>query len=161
WAFEKFPDADPTLTTQMKSVGETMAIGRTFKESLQKALRGLETGRFGLGCDRADRWGTANQPSLDEILNHLATPTAERIWYIRLAIKAGLPIEEIYGRTKIDRWFLNNLRDLVEVEERLRACPNLTTAMDDLLWEAKQHGFSDRQLAHVWHTSEGEVRRIR
>src|SRR5262249_59897590 len=70
-------------------------------------------------------------------------------------------IEEIYGRTKIDRWFLNNLRDLVEVEERLRACPNLTTAMDDLLWEAKQHGFSDRQLAHVWHTSEGEVRRIR
>src|SRR5207253_5386491 len=68
WAFEKFPDADPTLTTQMKSVGETMAIGRTFKDSLQKALRGLETGRFGLGCDRADRWGTPQQPSLDEII---------------------------------------------------------------------------------------------
>ena len=67
WAFEKFPDADPTLTTQMKSVGETMAIGRTFKESLQKALRGLETGRFGLGCDRADRWGTPRQPTMDEI----------------------------------------------------------------------------------------------
>ena len=68
WAFEKFPDADPTLTTQMKSVGETMAIGRTFKESLQKALRGLETGRFGLGCDRGDRWGTPTQPSVDEII---------------------------------------------------------------------------------------------
>src|SRR5262249_36552312 len=80
WAFEKFPDANPTLTTQMKSVGETMAIGRTFKESLQKALRGLETGRFGFGCDRGDRWGTATQPAMDEIVFRLATPTAERIW---------------------------------------------------------------------------------
>src|SRR5918911_4144633 len=72
WNFEKFPDADPTLTTQMKSVGETMAVGRTFKESLQKALRGLETGRFGLGCDRSDLWGTPNQPSLDDIRARLA-----------------------------------------------------------------------------------------
>src|SRR5207244_3647943 len=68
WAFEKFPDADPTLTTQMKSVGETMAIGRTFKESLQKALRGLETGRFGLGCDQKDRWGTPNAPTAEEVI---------------------------------------------------------------------------------------------
>ena len=90
WTFEKFPDADPTLTTQMKSVGETMAIGRTFKESLQKALRGLETGRFGLGCDRADRWGTPQQPTIDEIVAKLATPNAERIWYIRYAFKAGM-----------------------------------------------------------------------
>src|SRR6476659_8378943 len=85
WTFEKFPDADPTLTTQMKSVGETMAIGRTFKESLQKALRGLETGRFGLGCDRADLWGTPNQPSQDDIIAKLYTPTSERIWFIRYA----------------------------------------------------------------------------
>src|SRR5947209_12264713 len=92
WTFEKFPDADPTLTTQMKSVGETMAIGRTFKESLQKALRGLETGRFGLGCDRLDRWGTSAQPPLEEILTRLATPTAERIWYVRYAFKAGLSV---------------------------------------------------------------------
>src|SRR5207237_70701 len=77
WAFEKFPDADPTLTTQMKSVGETMAIGRTFKESLQKALRGLETGRFGLGCDRADRWGTATQPTPDEVVAKLAIRNAD------------------------------------------------------------------------------------
>src|SRR3954464_10852819 len=88
WAFEKFPDADPTLTTQMKSVGETMAIGRTFKESLQKALRGLETGRFGLGCDRHDRWGTERAPDKDEISTKLTTPNADRVWYIRYAFKA-------------------------------------------------------------------------
>src|SRR3989475_2269463 len=90
WAFEKFPDADPTLTTQMKSVGETMAIGRTFKESLQKALRGLETGSFGLGCDRSDLWGTPNQPNRGTILNRLATPNAERVWYVRYALLDGL-----------------------------------------------------------------------
>src|SRR5947207_9747292 len=81
--FEKFPDADPTLTTQMKSVGETMAIGRSFPESLQKALRGLETGRFGLGCDRADFWGTPKQPGRDAIAAKLSTPNAERVWYLR------------------------------------------------------------------------------
>jgi carbamoyl-phosphate synthase large subunit len=161
WNFEKFPDADPTLTTQMKSVGETMAIGRSFKAALQKALRGLETGRFGLGCDRADRWGTAQQPGLDEILSRLTTPNSERIWYIRYALKAGLSIEDIYGRTRIDRWFLNNLSDLVAMEDRLRACPGLAAAGPDLLLAAKQHGFLDRQLANIWHTSEMEVRRAR
>src|SRR5579885_1181250 len=120
WAFEKFPEADPTLTTQMKSVGETMAIGRTFKESLQKALRGLETGRFGLGCDRADRWGTPNQPRIEEVLARLATPTAERIWYVRHAFKAGLSVEEVHQRSKIDPWFLHNIQELVEMEDRLR-----------------------------------------
>src|SRR5205823_3887051 len=111
WAFEKFPDADPTLTTQMKSVGETMAIGRTFKESLQKALRGLETGTFGLGCDKKDLWYGADRPSVDTILNRLATPNAERVWFIRYALKAGLSIEDIYRRTRIDRWFLYHLQD--------------------------------------------------
>jgi carbamoyl-phosphate synthase large subunit len=161
WAFEKFPDADPTLTTQMKSVGETMAIGRTFKESLQKALRGLETGRFGLGCDRADRWGTPEQPGLDEIAAKLATPTAERIWFIRYALKAGLSVEDIFERTHIDRWFLNNLREIVEMEDRLRACSSLDSAAPDLLLQAKQYGFSDRQLANLWHATESEVRRTR
>src|SRR5947209_6458670 len=102
WNFDKFPDADPTLTTQMKSVGETMAIGRTFKESLQKAMRGLETGRFGFGCDRNDYWGTARQPSNEEIYAKLATPNPERIWYIHYALKAGMSIEDIYLRTRID-----------------------------------------------------------
>src|SRR5881396_2888821 len=112
WAFEKFPDADPTLTTQMKSVGETMAIGRTFKESLQKALRGLETGRFGLGCDQKDAWGTPDQPPLDVIINRLATPNADRIWHIRYALKAGMSIDDIYRRTKIDPWFLHNIQEI-------------------------------------------------
>jgi carbamoyl-phosphate synthase large subunit len=161
WTFEKFPDADPTLTTQMKSVGETMAIGRTFKESLQKALRGLETGSFGLGCDHKDLWGTSRQPSDGEIWQKLATPNAERVWYLRYALKAGMSIDEIYQRTKIDRWFLHNIRDLVEMEGRLRAVRSLDAASDEILWDAKQYGFSDRQLAHLWHTSEMEVRRVR
>jgi carbamoyl-phosphate synthase large subunit len=167
FAFEKFPEADPTLTTQMKSVGETMAIGRTFKESLQKALRGLETGHFGLGCDRADRWGTPRQPDANEISSKLATPTAERIWFIRYAIKAGLSVEDIHQRSKIDRWFLSNIREIVEMEDRLRACPNLDAAAASadgrlpLLLEAKQFGFSDRQLSHLWRTSEADVRAVR
>src|SRR5438128_4928785 len=161
WTFEKFPDADPTLTTQMKSVGETMAIGRTFKESLQKAIRGLETGRFGLGCDRIDRWGTSNKPGIDEVLARLSTPSHERVWFIRYAFKLGLGIEDIYQRTKIDRWFLHNIREIVEMEDRLRACPNLESADADLILTAKQYGFSDRQLAHLWHAVESEVRRAR
>jgi carbamoyl-phosphate synthase large subunit len=161
WAFEKFPDADPTLTTQMKSVGETMAIGRTFKESLQKALRGLETGRFGFGCDRNDRWGTPTQPGLDEIASRLATPTAERVWFIRYAFKAGMTVDEIHERTKIDPWFLHNIADLIVMEDRLRACPSLERAGGRLLRQAKQNGFSDRQLAFMWHTFEREVRRTR
>lgn len=161
WNFEKFPDADPTLTTQMKSVGETMAIGRTFKESLQKALRGLETGRFGLGCDRVDRWGTATHPTMDEITAKLTTPNVERIWHIRYALKSGLSVEDIHQRTKIDCWFLNNIREIVALEDRLRACPNLDAADAELLLTAKQYGFSDRQLAHLWHSAESEVRRVR
>src|SRR5579884_3884420 len=161
WAFEKFPDADPTLTTQMKSVGETMAVGRTFKESLQKALRGLETGRFGLGCDRGDRWGTPNQPRIEEVLARLATPTAERIWYVRHAFKAGLSVEEVHQRSKIDPWFLENIRQLVEMEAELRTCPSLARATPELLLQAKQYGFSDRQLAHIWQTTESDVRRTR
>src|SRR5450432_2746838 len=102
FAFEKFPDADATLTTQMKSVGETMAIGRTFKESLQKALRGLETGRFGLGCDHKDPWGTLQQPSEGEILNKLATPNADRMWYIRYAFKSGMNVAKVHELTGID-----------------------------------------------------------
>ena len=140
---------------------ETMAIGRTFKESLQKALRGLETGRFGIGCDRADRWGTIHQPAMEEILAKLATPNAERVWYVRYALKAGLSVDDIYQRTKIDRWFLNNIRELVDMEDRLRSCPGLQEASPELLLTAKQHGFSDRQLSHLWATSESEVRRVR
>src|SRR4029077_20245997 len=112
WAFEKFPEADPVLTTQMKSVGEVMAIGRTFRESFQKALRGLEVGRFGLGCDNKDLWGTERQPSDDEIKAKLATPNIERVWYIRYALLGGMTVEEIHALTHIDPWFLANLREI-------------------------------------------------
>jgi carbamoyl-phosphate synthase large subunit len=161
WAFEKFPDADPVLTTQMKSVGEVMAIGRTFRESFQKALRGLEVGRFGFGCDPKDRWGTPEQPTLDEIKAKLATPNAERAWSIRHAFLAGLSIDQIHALSHIDPWFLHNLRELVLIEGRLRAAGGLEGADDALLREAKRNGFSDRQLAHLWGAEESEIRRER
>ncbi len=159
WAFEKFPEASPVLTTQMKSVGEVMAIGRTFKESLQKALRGLEVGRFGLGCDKRDLWGTARQPSVEEIKSQLAIPNAERVWSIRYALLAGLSIEQIHDLTGIDPWFLANIAELVAFEGLLRQVCSLDEASDELLRSAKQQGFSDHQLATLWHTSETEVRR--
>jgi len=159
--FEKFPEADPTLTTQMKSVGETMAIGRSFKESLQKALRGLEVGRFGLGCDRLDRWGTSNQPTMEEIVGKLATPNAERIWHVRYALKAGMSVEEVHTRTNIDPWFLNQILDLVVMEDTLKHRASLEAADFELLLAAKQHGFIDRQLANIWNTSEQAVREKR
>jgi carbamoyl-phosphate synthase large subunit len=159
WAFEKFPEADAVLTTQMKSVGEVMAIGRTFKESLQKALRGLEVGRFGLGCDKKDLWGTPRQPSLDDIKSNLAIPNPERVWSIRYAFLAGLSINQIHALTGIDPWFLASIEELIAFEGRVRQVHSTDEADDALLLEAKQNGFSDRQLATLWNTTEGEVRR--
>lgn len=109
FAFEKFPEADSRLTTQMKSVGETMAIGRTFKEAFQKALRGLEVGSFGFGCDGKDLWGTSAEPLLDDIRARVATPDPDRVWYLRYAIKAGMTLDELYRLTSIDPWFLDQL----------------------------------------------------
>ena len=161
WAFEKFPDANPVLTTQMKSVGETMAIGRTFKESFQKALRGLENGRSGLGCDAKDRWGRPDQPTTEEILKSLATPTSERIWFVRYGLLAGLTDEEIHHRTRIDPWFITQMRGIIATEMELRATKNFEQATADLIWKAKQEGFSDKQLAHIWQTDEMQVRESR
>lgn len=161
FAFEKFPEADPTLTTQMKSVGETMAIGRTFKESLQKALRGLEVGAFGLGCDGKDLWGTPQQPTLDEIRYKLAHPNAQRIWYIRYAFKAGMSVDEVHELTAIDPWFLHNIKEIVDLEDELRTYRDITEVSDAKLRQAKQYGFSDRQLAHIWNRAEMEIREER
>ncbi len=158
FAFEKFPEADATLMTQMKSVGETMAIGRTFKESFQKALRGLETGNFGFGCDSKDLWGTANQPSIDEIRTKLSVPTADRVPYIRYAIKAGMSIDEIYRLSAIDPWFLDQLFEIVETEEHLRKIGSLEDCSTADLRRAKRYGFSDRQLATIFGTTEMDVR---
>jgi carbamoyl-phosphate synthase large subunit len=161
WTFEKFPDADPTLTVQMKSVGETMAIGRTFPESLQKAIRGLEIGRFGLGGGKKDRWGTPKQPSRDEIQRNLSVPNENRIFYIRYAFKEGLSVEEIHKLSDIDPWFLYNIQHLVEIEDRIRTVSRLEDAGAELLLEVKQNGFSDQQLAFWWDTTEMDVRRHR
>ncbi|HUE69476.1 MAG TPA: carbamoyl-phosphate synthase large subunit [Pirellulaceae bacterium] len=161
FAFEKFPEADSTLMTQMKSVGETMAIGRTFKESFQKALRGLEVGSFGFGCDSKDKWGTPEQPGEDEIRAKLSVPNADRVWYLRYALKSGMTVDRIFELTNIDRWFLNQLRDIVAMEDRLRAIGSLSGVDDATFRQAKKYGFSDRQLATLWQTSEMEVRENR
>jgi len=161
WTFEKFPEADPQLTVQMKSVGETMAIGRTFKESFQKAIRGLEIGHFGLGGGKKDLWGTPRQPTLDEIDGKLATPNEHRIFYIRYAFKAGMSVEAIHELTRIDPWFLENIRQLVEIEDELRQVSRLEDATEVLFRKAKRAGFSDQQLAFWWESSEMDVRRRR
>ena len=161
WTFEKFPDADSTLTVQMKSVGETMAIGRTFKESLQKAMRGLETGHFGLGGGKNDLWDTANQPSRDEIKRKLSVPNADRMFYLRYALKAGFSVDEIYELTSIDPWFLHEINAIVQVESELRLPNRVEDASPDLIRRAKRFGFSDRQIAHWMNSSEMDVRRHR
>jgi carbamoyl-phosphate synthase large subunit len=205
FTFEKFPQTDPTLTTQMKSVGEAMAIGRTFKESIQKALRSLEVGAWGFGGGKAEyapALGTATatgklptissssnsvdsvhsvknsaRPPLaprDVIQQKLVTPNAERIFYIRHAMRAGFTNDEIFNLTKIDPWFLAQLKQLVDAEEALytfgdslKRTPdgdilptagNDTTASWTLLREAKLLGFSDRQIAAAFRTSEKTIR---
>jgi carbamoyl-phosphate synthase large subunit len=158
FAFEKFAEADTTLTTQMKSVGETMAIGRTFKESFQKALRGLEVGGFGFGSDGRDLWGTPQQPSPEEIRAKLSTPNPDRVLYLRYAMKGGMSIDDIHQLTGIDPWFLDNLLEIVELEEELRRRGSLENVDDALFLQVKQAGFSDRQLATIFAASEGDVR---
>jgi carbamoyl-phosphate synthase large subunit len=127
FAFEKFPQADPTLSTQMKSVGEAMAIGRTFKESLQKALRSLEIGRAGLGGDGRP-WRIGNTVYQDRdilprelISQRISVPNAERIFFLRHALRAGFSVEEIFQLTRIDRWFLAQIKEIVDFEEELAA----------------------------------------
>ncbi|MFP4501909.1 MAG: carbamoyl-phosphate synthase large subunit [Candidatus Hydrogenedentota bacterium] len=150
WAFEKFPGSRNDLTVQMKSVGETMAIGRTFKESLQKAIRGLEIGRHGLGCDGKHKPLTANPHSEEEkqaLLKHIRTATPHRILYIGEAMRLGATVEEIAELTWIDPWFLRQLREIVNEEQRLKNAPPDNRAT---LLRAKQFGFSDMQLAQLW-----------
>ncbi len=161
FAFEKFPEADSTLTTQMKSVGETMAIGRTFKESFQKALRGLEVGAFGFGADSKDLWFTDRRPDDEEIRSKLSRPNAERVWYIRYAMLGGMSIDEIYSITNIDKWFLDQLKELVEIESRLRAIGSLSGIDAITMRQVKQFGFSDRQLATLLNSDDGEIREWR
>tara|TARA_R110002111_G_scaffold117466_2_gene179446 strand:- start:4033 stop:7287 length:3255 start_codon:yes stop_codon:yes gene_type:complete len=161
WTFEKFPDADPVLTVQMKSVGETMAIGRTFKESLQKALRGLEIGHFGLGGGNKDLWGTAKQPSKDIIQSKLSVPNEDRIFYIRYAFKLGMTTEQIHELSDIDPWFLNHIRQLVDFEGEIRQLSRLEDVDSAFMKKIKQAGYSDKQLAFWLDSTEMDVRHYR
>jgi carbamoyl-phosphate synthase large subunit len=155
FAFEKFPGSEPILTTQMKSVGEAMAIGRTFQESFQKALRSMESGRFGWGCDRDE-----TPPTPEQIRFGLRTPNPDRIYTLRHAMQTGMSVPEIYDITGIDPWFLNQMHDLLETETFLKQS-QLSTLDTPTLWQIKQQGFSDRQIAYATHTTEDEVRQYR
>ena len=148
WAFEKFPTADSTLTTQMKSVGEVMAIGRTFKESMQKALRGLETGRWGYGNVPCQPHCKPEDLELATILPHLKTPRDDRIDWIRAAMLAGMSVEEIHEHSKIDPWFLDQLMELIEHERTIVAIgkSGVSSFNKEQMLQAKRLGFSDRQI---------------
>lgn len=172
FAFEKFPEADPTLTTQMKSVGEVMSIGRTFKESLQKALRSLENGSYGLEDINDD---------INVIKQKLKTPNSERIWFIAQAFREGMSIQEIHELTWIDPWFLHNIKQIIEMEEKFKVqSPNseetnppfppfakgrlggiMNAELLDLLREAKEYGFSDRRIAELLNVEEADIRHLR
>ncbi|MDZ7289164.1 MAG: carbamoyl-phosphate synthase large subunit [candidate division KSB1 bacterium] len=172
WDFEKFRKADSRLGTQMKSVGEVMAIGRTFKEALGKGLRSLEIGRYGLGADGKDELnGAAN---IDELIRQrLCETRPDRIFFVRHALRHGIAIDEIYRLTGIDPWFLRQIAEMVDLEESLRSGAasyagsdgngsiNETTDIRDLLYQAKASGFSDVQLAHITGQSVTEIMALR
>ena len=151
--FAKFPEADPTLTTMMKSVGEVMAIGRTFKESLQKALRSLELGRYGfyMGLENIDE-----QTLKEKIIK----PNPDRLWYIAEGFRRGYSVDEINRLSHIDKWFLSQIKEIIDYELYL-STKDINTITDQELEKAKQWGFSDRELARLLKTTEEEIRKRR
>ena len=161
WAFEKFPGSDNTLTVQMKSVGETMSIGRTFKESLQKGIRGLEIDRFGFGGDGKDRplnGGGEDASEVNALLKAIQTPTPDRLLQIARLLRAGATVDEINRITKIDPWFL---RQMAEITEEETVIANSDPDSRETLRHAKRLGFSDHQLGHCWNMRADEVRALR
>ncbi len=156
FTFEKFAEADATLTTAMKSVGETMAIGRTFRESLQKALRGLETGRGGLGADGKDPDESAFND--EQLRRNLTIPNAERLFHVATAFRRGYDVEKLHDLTRIDPWFLDQIARIVERERDVAACGGLESLDDGLFLRAKRDGFSDIQLAFLVGSNEDAVR---
>ena len=163
WTFEKFQGAEDRLTTSMKSVGETMAIGRTFKEALQKAIRSLEIGRFGLGSDNP----ALSEESIDihDLEEGLINPNSKRIFYIREAFKKGLSVERIYELSRIDPWFLSNMKQIYDMEEQLKGLAIKGEGPEswdpDFLKRVKGYGFSDVQLAVLFKKKEQEIRALR
>ena len=162
FTFEKFPGAKDELTTSMKSVGEAMSIGRTFKEALQKGLRSMEIGAPGLGYNFR-----AELPSREVILEALHRPNSRRVFTLRQALVAGISEEEIFAASAIDPWFIRQVKDIVDMETRIRdfgMANDMTPANPALavvLREAKEYGFSDRQLSEMWKRPEGDIRRLR
>lgn len=154
WDFEKFPGTDPTLTTRMKSVGEAMAIGRTFKEALQKAIRSLEIDRYGLGSDGFDKIDR------ERLYLNLTIPNQDRVFYIKYAFEIGMDLDEIYNHTKIDPWFLNNICQIVEFEKKFKGC-SFDKIDSSMLMAAKRYGYSDRQIAFLCNCSEADVFNLR
>jgi len=159
FTFEKFPGVDDTLTTQMKSVGEVMAIGRTFKESLQKAVRSLEIDHAGFESPELPD-GCSGDAGIEALFAQIETPRPGRLWAVVEALRRGVSVEELYRRSWLDPWFLGNLRDIVEMEDGLSAA---ASDEDRAAWlrPAKQAGFSDRRLGDLWSCSEDEVRALR
>jgi len=155
FTFEKFPKTNPDLTVQMKSVGEAMAIGRIFKESLQKAIRSLEIDRYSL-----DKIYTNNGLTLTKLKKKLQTNCWDKIWYVAEAFRRKLSTDEIFGLTKIDPWFLNNINDIVSLEKKLKAT-TLDKMNKSLIQKAKEYGFSDKYLASLFNISEENFRKQR
>ncbi len=158
FAFEKFPQADPVLTTQMKSVGEVMSIGRTFKEALQKAVRSLEVDRYGFEPHPSLAEGDPDEV-VAQIRERLRRPDPERLWHVADGLRMGISVDEIYALTKIDSWFLNQMKDILAVEDQLGRAKHPLPA--PLLREAKQLGFSDHRLGELLKVSEETIRRLR
>ncbi|PTD94512.1 carbamoyl phosphate synthase large subunit [archaeon SCG-AAA382B04] len=156
WPFDKLPGANRGLTTQMKSVGETMSIGRTFEEALQKAVRSLEIGRDGLGSDGNDL--PVENVDMDR---KLATPTPERVFYVKKALMQGYSVEEVSALTGIDSWFVSRIKSIVEVEEEIREHDSIEEMPKEMIRKAKRYGFSDKQLAHIMNSEESKVRHYR
>src|SRR3954469_2673476 len=146
FAFEKFPNADPRLTTQMKSVGEAMAIGRTFKEAFQKGLRALETGRYGWNVAARSLDDGLLDDSIEVLRSALRQPTPERIFQVKRALDRGMPIADVYELTAIDPWFLGQLQELIDAERRYATARSVSV---ELLRDMKRMGFSDRQLSEL------------
>ena len=168
WDFEKFPQADKKLNTQMKSIGEVMAIGKTFKEAFQKGIRSLEQEKYGLGLDGNEIDEIVELSTKDrneqilKVKENLHFPYPERIYYIRYALKIGFSIDEIYHLTGIDRWFLTNIKEIIDIEDELsRETKFKKTPSIDLVRKAKRAGFSDKQLAHIYGMDEMSVRYFR